>query len=144
VAGDQASALTRRQLFKHAGGAAALAVAPGLFLARPAVAAPRGTLTLAQMLPHVGSRFDLSLSRGQRVSVTLLEATGRTPATLGRRTVTGEVFSLVFGQTRTQVPAGTYSFQHPAVGPFQLFVSPVGRAVNGQRYEAVVNHVALA
>ncbi len=140
----EGSALTRRQLFRHAGGAAALAFAARLPMPRPEREPPRGPLTLAEMLPHVGSRFDVWVTPGHRERFTLVEAAGRAPRGLGRRQVTGEAFSLLFTGDSSGVPAGTYTFRHPAVGWFPLFVSPVGMGRSGQRYEAVVNHHALA
>ncbi len=81
---------------------------------------------------------------GRRERFTLIEAAGRTPRSHGRRQVTGEAFSLLFSAESGSVPAGTHTFRHPAMGWFQLFVSPVGQGRKGQRYEAVVNHHALA
>lgn len=140
------SALTRRQLFRHAGGAIALAAAARLPLPQPETRAQarQGPLTLAEVLPHVGSRFDVWVSPGRRERLTLIEAEGRGARGQGGREVTGEAFSLLFGDGRGPVPAGTHGFHHPALGSFPLFVSPVGQGRNGQRYEAVINHHALA
>ena len=140
----QGPALTRRQLFVHAGGAAALACAARVPVSKSAPQPPRAPLTLAEMAPHVGSRFDVWVAPLGRERLTLIEAVGRPPRGQGRREVTGEAFSLLFSAGNARVPAGTHAFRHPALGWFELFVSPVGQARNGQRYEAVVNHHALA
>ena len=96
------------------------------------------------MLLHVGSRFDVWVSPVRRERFTLIEASVRTPRGQGRRTVTGEAFSLLFAGGRGEVSTGTHTFRHPELGSFPLFVSPVGDGRNGPRYEAVVNHHALA
>jgi hypothetical protein len=140
---SEGSALTRRQLFVHAGGAAALAYAAARLPAGAVAPPAREPLTLAEVLPHVGSRFDVWVKPLARERVTLIEATGRTPRSQGGRQVTGEAFSLLFDAGRSRVPAGTHLFRHPALGWFTLFVSPVGRGLNGQRYEAIVNRLAL-
>lgn len=136
-------ALTRRQVLRHAGGAAALATGALLLRPRAAEGAPQGALTFAAVRPHVGSTFDVVVASGRPVRVTLLEAILHTPRGQDGRAVTGEAFSLIFGGGGA-VPAGAYTFRHPALGSFPLFVSPVGQARNGQRHEAVVNRHALA
>ena len=140
----EASALTRRQLLRHAGGAFALAAAARLPQSRPDTRARQGPLTLAEVLPHVGSRFDVRVAPGRRERLILIEAAGRGARGQGGREVTGEAFSLLFGEAGTEIPAGTHAFHHPSLGSFPLFVSPVGQGRNGQRYEAVVNHHVLA
>ena len=140
----EAPALTRRQLLLHAGGALALAAAARLPQPPPETRARQGSLTLAQVLPHVGSRFDVRVAPGRRERLTLIEASERGSRGQGGRRVTGEAFSLLFGEAGTELPAGTHTFHHRALGSFPLFVSPVGQGRNGQRYEAVVNHHALA
>lgn len=140
----EASPLTRRELFRHAGGALALAAAARLPRPRPETRARQGPLSLAEVLPHVGSRFDVWVAPGRRERLILIEAAGRGARGQGGREVTGEAFSLLFGDARTKIPAGTHAFHHPALGSFPLFVSPVGQGRNGQRYEAVVNHHVLA
>ena len=140
----EVSTLTRRQLLRHAGGALALTAAARLPRPRPETRARQGPLTLAEVLPHVGSRFDVWVAPARRERLTLLEAAGRGARGQGNREVTGEAFSLLFGEAGTEIPAGTHAFHHPALGSFPLFVSPVGQGRNGQRYEVVVNHHALA
>lgn len=140
----EASTLTRRQLLRHAGGALALAAAARLTRLRPEDQERQDSLTLAAVLPHVGSRFDVRVAPGRRERLTLIEATAREPRGQGDRKVTGEAFSLLFGEAGNEIPAGIHAFHHPALGSFPLFVSPVEQGRNGQRYEAVVNRQALA
>ncbi len=55
----------------------------------------------------------------------------------------GDAFSLLFrGQARAGVASGTYRLEHPSLGEFDLFVSPVGRGVKGLDLEAVINRIA--
>ena len=135
--------MTRRQVLR-AGGAAALA--GGALVLRPwaAAGAPQGPLTFADVLPHVGSPFDVWAASGRRVRVTLVEAILHPPRGQGGRVVNGEAFSLIFSGGGDALAAGTYGFRHPTLGSFSLFVSPVGQGRNGQRHEAVVNRHALA
>lgn len=95
------------------------------------------------MLPHEGTRFDVWVGHGRRARLTLIEAVGRTPRSHARREVTGEAFSLLFRAGSGAVPPGTHTFRHPAMGWFQLLVSPFGQGRKGRRYEAIVNHHAL-
>jgi hypothetical protein len=136
--------MTRRQVLRHAGGAAALAAGALLLRPWPAAGASQGPLTFADVLPRVGSPFDVGAAPGRRMRVTLVEAILHPPRGQGGRVVNGEAFSLIFSGGGDALAAGTYGFRHPALGSFSLFVSPVGQARNGQRHEAVVNRHALA
>lgn len=140
----EASALTRRELFRHAGGAAALVAAARLPRPRAETRARQGLPTLAEVLPHVGSRFDVLVAPGRWERLTLLEAAGHGGRGQGRGVVTGEAFSLLFGEASAALPAGTHAFHQRALGSFPLFVTPVGQGRNGQRYEAIVNQHAPA
>lgn len=137
----EGSALTRRQLLRSAGGAMALVAAVRL----PGPPPPgRGPLSLAEVLPHVGSRLEVGVGPGRREHMVLLEAVDRPGRGQGGRKVTGEAFSLLFGGAKAPIPSGTYVVHHAALGTFPLFLSPVGQSRHGQQYEAVVNHQALA
>ena len=55
----------------------------------------------------------------------------------------GESFSLLFrGRVRAGIDSGMYRLEHPSLGVFELFVSPVGRGVKGLDLEAVINRIA--
>ena len=55
----------------------------------------------------------------------------------------GDSFSLLFRTGRTQdVESRIYRLEHPALGSFELFLSPVGRGVKGLDLEAVINRIA--
>lgn len=141
-AGD--ATLTRRQLLGYAGGAVALAAAARLPLPSKLTARPPGVPTLAQMLPHVGSRFEVVTDRG-RTTLTLMEATGLPSRGQDGRQIRGEAFSLLFAPDGpTPVTGGTYTFRHAALGRFPLFVGPVGAGQSGPRLEAIINTLAPA
>ena len=55
----------------------------------------------------------------------------------------GDSFSLLFRGRRTSgVESGVYRIEHPRMGSFELFLSPVGRGVKGLNLEAVINRIA--
>jgi len=101
-------------------------------------------LRLATFAPHVGTGF--SVQRGDEwVTLRLAEAVaGHT-----YRPEEGESFSLVFtAGPEKPMRQGIHAFQHPAVGPFDLFITPIApdRPDPAQRdlrfYEAVVNRAS--
>ena len=58
-------------------------------------------------------------------------------------TSVGDSFSLLFrGRVRSGIVSGTYRLEHPSLGEFELFLSPVGRGVKGIDLEAVINRIA--
>ena len=93
-------------------------------------------LHLAQFAPLVGTVFSLQPADATALPATLVEATAAgTPAFQGR-----EPFSLMFECPGSDVlPQGMQLLQHPALGPLELFLVPVGRSPAGVRYQAVFN-----
>lgn len=142
-------AVTRRRLLEGLGVAAAavyIARVDGGFLGSSSYPAPSSSgmpleLTLERFVPHLGSTF--FVRNGPEVlpsRVKLVEALPRRPHRADRPDVTGEAFSLIFaGQITGQLGARIPTVTHPAVGRFRLFLSPVGRGVKRQEYEAVVD-----
>jgi len=133
--------ISRRELLGRGGGVAAAALTARL-LGRPvanALAPSRhGPLTYAQFAGQIGTWFDLG-AQGKVVRVRLLEATPHSPRRQDGRPITGEAFSLLFGDAPKGASLnGTYTVRHRALGSFSLFVAPVGRPAAG-RFEAVVN-----
>ena len=134
--------LSRRQLF----GAAAVVAVPAylggggarrLLAASPA-GAPGGALPgLGAFADALGTRFRVRTGSFRFTTLTLVEADAHPQPTRGVA-VTGESFSLIFAGG-DGFDAGTYRVAHPALGGFDLSLAPVGMAVHGQRYEAVVN-----
>ncbi len=92
---------------------------------------------------HVDGAFTITIDPSTVVPVTLIEAInlGAFP-TPSRPTAgpagDGERFSILFrGPRERPLPQGTYAFEHPRLGPFPLFIVPVGADHEGMRYEAV-------
>jgi len=54
---------------------------------------------------------------------------------------TAQAFSMRFrSQSSTSLKQGTYSFEHPVLGPFRLFIVPSGPGMTPRRYTAIINH----
>ena len=139
--------IDRRSLLEAGGGflaAATLATRPGLVIARRRsqqgldVAAPEELpLMLASFVPLVGSAFLALVPEVGRVQLRLLEAS--VPPTVGS-TTQGECFGLLFeGPLSLRVPAGVWPLRHRTAGVVSLYISPVGRAVRAQEYQAVID-----
>jgi hypothetical protein len=147
---------SRRQVLGGAGALAAAGLAPAVLgnLPRlqhqqlswaaegPAVA----DLSLGRFTPHVGTEFVVRATGGtRRVRIALVEATARLPHPLDRQGLSGEAFSLVFAARGAEAfGPGIRTVVHPVLGAFPLFLVPVGRATQGQRYQAVVDRRTLA
>jgi hypothetical protein len=122
-----------------AGGAGrALAGTAGAGLAASGLKKPSGGpayLRHATFAPLVGTDFRVRREGARFLRVKLIEARESSGAV--------ESFSLLFrGRARSGVEAGTYRFEHPSLGGFELFASPVGRGVKGLDLEAVINKIA--
>ena len=86
-------------------------------------------------IPLVGTDFRVHRPGARTLRVKLVQA-----RQLPR---VGDAFSLLFrGRARAGVASGTYRLEHPSLGEFDLFVSPVGRGVKGLDLEAVINRIA--
>ncbi|MDX6476071.1 MAG: hypothetical protein QOH95_1582 [Gaiellaceae bacterium] len=79
---------------------------------------------------HLGSVF--TVDPGRQLSLVGADP-GRTPG--------ADAYSLLFRAPRGAEPlqGRIHRLRHPALGKFELFLSPVGRAVHGQGYEAVIS-----
>jgi hypothetical protein len=141
--------LTRRQAFvafAMVGAAAAVpalrrAALPPTFSRHDATGpATLDVLTLARFTPHVGSQFTVRASNAGPVTATLEEASATEPHPADRPGVRGEAFSLIFrGPRQPVVGDGKHTLAHPALGTFPLFLVAVGRGVDGQGYQAIVD-----
>jgi hypothetical protein len=106
---------------------------------------PEDSLTLARLLPLVGTTFTLESEDGHAHAVALRAINDRsaTRGTPGRR---GESFTLLFQGSGDNAPAlaqATYRTQHPALGSFRMFLVPSGRPASGpRRYAATFSHLA--
>ena len=85
----------------------------------------------------LGSRFRVVPDDGAVVELTLIEATKLTSRGHPARP---EPFSLVFrGPAGLRLPQRIYSFEHEALGAFEMFIVPIVPDGQGPRYEAVFN-----
>lgn len=90
-------------------------------------------LTVGHFLPHVGDRFDVS-DGATTWPLALVEATPRGRTAAGAR----EPFALLFhGPLEPVLPQAIYRFEHPALGPLDIFIVPVGPDDSRMRYEAI-------
>src|SRR5262245_52892704 len=143
---DESRGLTRGGLLKAgalaaltAGSGGAGAALAGGSLAGSSIGRPKDGLAYlrhASYVPLVGSEFRLHRRGARTLGVRLIEArrNERSP---------GETFSLLFrANARAGVDARMYRLEHPALGSFELFVSPVSRGARGLDLEAVINRIA--
>lgn len=145
---DEKRGLTRGGLIKvgavaaltvGAGGAGrALAGTAGIGVAASGLGKPSGGpayLRRATFVPLVGTDFRVHRPGERALRVKLIEAK--------KLAGPGESFSLLFHtRARAGVDGGIYRLEHPSLGGFDLFVSPVGRGVRGLDLEAVINRIA--
>jgi hypothetical protein len=85
--------------------------------------------------------FHVVLGDGNVVPLELIEATEGTPRQAGNQGTVYENFSLLFaGPLQPVLEQRIHSFQHPAVGRFEIFIVPVvSRDPSGMRYECIFN-----
>ena len=91
-------------------------------------------LELEDFAPHVGATFRVQAGDVD-VEAELEEATlSRYPGPEGRR----PPFALVFrGPPGPALPQQIYTVHHPARGPLEVFLVPIGADATGVRYEAI-------
>ncbi len=138
-------AMSRRRLLEAGAAAIACAALPlrslGLLFPDPAFAAPMAVgrtagLHLATFSALVGTTFGATVG-GPHVQLRLAKATQGQKVT--RK---GENFSLLFdGSNGAPFGQGTYTFTHPSIGSFPMFVVPVNGPSATPTYQAVFNRV---
>jgi hypothetical protein len=92
---------------------------------------------LTALQPLVGQTFGMRVGPERWIDVQLVEVKD-----LGRRRLEGpgelSSFSLLFQSgTRDHVPQAIYTLRHPALGPLDVFLVPIGPDEVGMRYEAI-------
>jgi hypothetical protein len=95
--------------------------------------------TIETFADHIAEQFSVSVEAGA-VEVELIGATAlaQTSGRAIQTPVHRAPFSLEFlGPPERLLLQGTYPFEHPALGVFDIFVVPIGRDETGIRYEAV-------
>ena len=130
---------TRREMLGAGLGLAGAALAVGSIgfgaLNRPGRASH---LAEATYRPLVGDVFTASKDTGT-IDLTLAGTRSLGPLRYGPGLLAGkEHFALDFNGP-AGMRSGLQTLSHPALGQFQLFVSPVGQPASIQRYEAIVN-----
>ena len=84
--------------------------------------------------PHVGTKFQMSCGNSQTLELELQSVND-----LGS-SARNIQFSMVFlGPQNAPIEQMIYRLEHPALGPLDLFLVPIGRGQNGVQYEAIVN-----
>jgi hypothetical protein len=89
-------------------------------------------LTPADFEPHVGREFATE-ANGKRVDLKLAEI-----ERLGAARRIGGAFSLLFlSAPGPFLPQGIYSMHHPALGPLELFIVPLGPKDGANSYQVI-------
>ena len=96
--------------------------------------------TIDTFAPLVGRGFRLHVEGAPPLETTL-ESVTEIPVSSWRPEDTAahrRPFSLVFlVPSQVVLPQAIYRFEHEEIGPFEIFVVPIGRTAQGIRYEAV-------
>ena len=105
---------------------------------------PLFMFTAATFLPYVGSYFLTHNARGQAIALKLLKAVPFEPRnTITSKAVETNSFSLSFlSDKRLPTLTSIYKLDHPALGEFNLFLTPSTGKRGELYYEAVFNHVS--
>lgn len=93
--------------------------------------------------PYVGDVFTAPNARGEAIELLLVSLKKNEPKnTVTRRAATTNSFSLMF-KASAELPPFTsiHHISHPALGKFDLFLTPRKTEKDEFFYEAVINHV---
>jgi hypothetical protein len=94
------------------------------------------TLTSRTFSEQLNTTFRMLLSEAEPVALELIAVTERNDAPQI------EYFSLVFRGPQAPVyRQGTHRFEHATLGTLDMFLSPIGPAQDGMRYEAVFSRM---
>jgi len=131
---------------------AALALAPGAAAfssGNRETPQPGQSLDYAAFAAQINTPFQVQVAEGQVVHLQLIKARQAAPRPIaaGRRPApdaNNERFSLIFsGPVAGPLPAAIYSFTHPQLGRFAIYIGEIGARENHFiRYEAVFNQPA--
>jgi hypothetical protein len=92
-------------------------------------------LELAAFEPCVGQAFGVELAGGERLELTLSEASSGPYQPEGESTF---AFELMFrGPREPLLPQATYRMTHPALGELDIFIVPLEADSTGTTYQAV-------
>ena len=104
------------------------------------------SLTLSTFSELLRTRFRVGLYPAEAVELELVQVTpGGTVAKDRLNLPQYESFSLLFhGPQQRMLRQGTYAFEHPQIGRFDLFIVPIA-AENGRvHYQAIFNRLVKA
>lgn len=107
---------------------------------------PTYLFTRATFDPYVGGIFQAPNARGKMVNLTLLSATTNKPSADTKistgKPIETDSFSLMF-KAAGPLPQFTsiHKISHPALGKFDLFLTPHSQEGGALLYEAVFNHI---
>jgi hypothetical protein len=95
--------------------------------------------TLEKFKPHLGDTFAVSPLPGESVALVLKEAELlNMPEVPREKDPPRKPFALHFGGPLSPIlPQRIYSFSHPALGDFEMFIVPIGPREGGMIYEAI-------
>jgi hypothetical protein len=131
--------LTRRSLLRLGAAASAgtlVGIRPGATASAAAAGGPAGHLLRSSYTGLTGRSFTLASGQLRLLSVSDVAGAAVDKSLAG----SDDAFVLAFSRPLDAVlEAGTHMLSHAELGPFALFVSPVGRPRRDRRYEAVVD-----
>ena len=135
--------------FRSFAGLVLLCLAPWRVVGQPARRGRSRIIPLAELDYEIfaglsGSRFLVHSSEGRGLPLHLLRVDLKAPSPRDNPNAPDaafEKFSLVFAGNRAQqLPQETYTFEHPRLGHFEMFIVPVySRDPAVHKYEAVFN-----
>ena len=130
--------VTRRELILAGGAAMSATALAGPFA--PTAAAARSPLRRSTYVALSDRRFRIRRG-GIAHTIALREVTDLPrAAALTKYRRSEDAFGLLFDGPPGS-DQGTYTFEHPAIGRFRMFVTPVGRPWKVQTYEAIVDRL---
>lgn len=107
---------------------------------------PLEQLTFDRFHAQLKTRFRVQAGPGAVVELELVEATRIRSLdwpNSGKPGTSAEAFSLILhGPEQVFLPQHLYRFEHEALGAFEMFIVPVGRAPGQFHYQAVFNRLA--
>ena len=93
--------------------------------------------------PYLGGIFQAPNARGEMIELRLIKIEKHAPVNrLTKRALTSDSFSLIFKASGELPPfTSIHQISHPALGNFDLFLTPRKNEDGERFYEAVINHV---
>jgi hypothetical protein len=98
------------------------------------------TFSVATFSPHVGDKFQVFYNPSSALELTLASAEelGNESAKEWRKASGRAPFTLTFeGPPQALLPQGMYRVEHDGLGPFEIFIVPLGPGEGGLLYEAI-------